>query len=180
MFRYANNLPGAQFDQRGLRGEISTREAWNKSWDVNVTGTQIVTATFIPLLLQSDDPRIVFVTSGTATLEGTVAKTTSADRMVPEPGWPKTTMNVAAYRSAKTGLNMMMREWDRILTKDGVKVFAISPGLLATNLGGNPEMLKKMGAGDPVVAGALFRDVIEGRRDGDVGKVVNRDGVQPW
>lgn len=89
-------------------------------------------------------------------------------------------MNVAAYRSAKTGLNMMMREWDRILTKDGVKVFAISPGLLATNLGGNPEMLKKMGAGDPAVAGALFRDVLEGRRDGDVGKVVNRDGVQPW
>lgn len=75
---------------------------------------------------------------------------------------------------------MMMREWCRVLAEDGVKVWCISPGFLATGLGGNPEMLKKMGAGDPVVAGLFVRSVLEGKRDADVGKVVNRDGVQPW
>ena len=65
----------------------------------------------------------------------------------PEAGWPKKeAMNpVTIYRSAKTGLNMAVREWDRILRNDGVKVWAVSPGFLATGLGGvGPEQLKKV------------------------------------
>ncbi|KAL4932444.1 uncharacterized protein BDV17DRAFT_196387 [Aspergillus undulatus] len=170
------NNAGAQFD---LRAEYSTREAFNKSWNVNVTGTHIITSTFIPLLLQSPSPRLIFVTSGASTLKGTESRTIPADR-VPPAGWPKAAPSGAAYRSSKTGLNMLMRQWDRILTNDGVKVFAISPGMLATNLTGTPEAMRKMGAGDPAVAGPLFRDVLEGKRDADVGMVVNKDGVQPW
>ncbi|KAL4864340.1 hypothetical protein BDV12DRAFT_14846 [Aspergillus spectabilis] len=174
------NNAGAQFDQHIAGGTLTPRSAWNRSWDVNVTGTQILTETFIPLLLSSSDPRIIFVTSGTSTLSGSESRNIPINR-APEAGWPKKTgFSLAAYRSAKTGLNMMMREWNRVLTNDGVKVFAISPGFLATGLGGDTEKLRSMGAGDPVVAGGLFRDVLEGRRDGDVGKVVNRDGVQGW
>ncbi|KAL4940176.1 hypothetical protein BDV06DRAFT_213706 [Aspergillus oleicola] len=173
------NNAGAQFDQAAAHNELTLREAYNKSWDVNVTGTHIMTYTFVPLLLNSSSPRIIFVTSGASTLKGTESRTIPADR-VPLAGWPKTTPNVTGYRSAKTGLNMLMREWDRMLTNDGVKVFAISPGLLATNLGGSPEAMKKMGAGDPAVAGPLFRDVLEGKRDEQAGFVVNRDGIQPW
>ncbi|KAL4787145.1 hypothetical protein BJX76DRAFT_319567 [Aspergillus varians] len=175
------NNAGAQFDQRARQGELSIRSAWNQSWNVNVSGTHIITYTFIPLLLQSPDPRIIFVTSGASTLAGTETRTIPADR-VPDAGWPKAaaSLGVAAYRSSKTGLNMLMREWARILENDGVKVWAVSPGALATNLAGTPEVMKQMGAGDPVVAGPLFRDVLEGRRDGEVGKVVSRDGVQSW
>ncbi|KAL4914412.1 hypothetical protein BDW62DRAFT_213516 [Aspergillus aurantiobrunneus] len=173
------NNAGASFDQAVMRGELSARDAWNKSWNVNVSGAQALTSTFVPLLLASSDPRIIFVTSGGSTLAGTEKRTIAIDQP-PQAGWPKTAFGVAAYRSAKTGLNMMMREWERILKNDGVKVWAISPGLLATNLGGDPELLKKIGAADPAVAGPLFRGVLEGHRDGEVGKVVNKDGVQPW
>lgn len=67
-----------------------------------------------------------------------------------------------------------------MLRGDGVKVWAVSPGFLATKLGGDQEANKKMGAGDPALGGALIRDIIEGARDGDVGKVVSQSGIQPW
>lgn len=37
--------------------------------DFNTVGTQIMTATFVPLLLKSNDPRILFMTSGNSTLK---------------------------------------------------------------------------------------------------------------
>jgi NAD(P)-dependent dehydrogenase (short-subunit alcohol dehydrogenase family) len=40
---------------------------------------------------------------------------------------------------------MLMREWAKILKNDGVKVFAISPGFLATSLADiGAEQLKKV------------------------------------
>lgn len=77
-------------------------------------------------------------------------------------------------------MNMMMREWYRVLKEDGVKVWCVSPGMLATGLGGDPEAIKKMGGLDPSVGGGIVRGVLEGERDGEVGKVVLREGVQNW
>lgn len=156
------------------------RQMWNQSWNVNTVGTQIMTSVFIPLLLQSSNPRLLFITSGTSTLEGTENLALGVNRCPPK-GWPKTnSYTIPAYRSSKTGMNMMMREWHRTLKEDGVKVWCISPGFLATGLGGNPEANKKMGAGDPAVAGTFVQSVLDGHRDGDTGKVILRDGVQPW
>ena len=88
------------------------RELWTKSWITNTVGTQIMTATFVPLLLKSSDPRLLFMTSGTSTLKGT-ENLESPINKVPPPGWPKITPNainnIAAYRSSKCGMNMMMR-----------------------------------------------------------------------
>ena len=67
-----------------------------------------------------------------------------------------------------------------MLKEDGVKVWCLSPGFLATGLGGNPEALKSLGAGDPAIAGQSVKSILEGQRDGDVGRVLFRDGVQPW
>lgn len=76
---------------------------------------------------------------------------------------------------------MVMLEWQRFLKEDGVKVFCISPGFLATNLGGmGAEKLRQMGAGDPSLGGTLISDVVKGKRDEDAGKVVNAAGVQTW
>ncbi|CAJ0549964.1 Ff.00g065590.m01.CDS01 [Fusarium sp. VM40] len=100
----------------------------------------------------------------------------------PSKGWPKTltTVDVPAYRSSKTGMNMMMREWNRILGEDVIRVWAISPGYLATGLGLGSETNQKQGAIDPAIGAALVKDVLEGARDGDVGKVILKQGVQPW
>ena len=88
------------------------REAWNASWNVNTVGTQIMTSTFVPLLLKSHDPRLLFLASGTATLTGTDNFNLPINK-IPAAGWPKTGLaangNIGAYRSSKCGMNMMMR-----------------------------------------------------------------------
>ena len=67
-----------------------------------------------------------------------------------------------------------------MLKEDGVKVWCLSPGFLATGLGGDVEANKSVGAGDPALAGQFVRAVLEGQRDADVGRVLLRDGLQPW
>jgi hypothetical protein len=37
-----------------------------------------------------------------------------------------------------------------------------------------------MGAQDPSVGGHFLKDVVEGKRDHDEGKVIRKDMVQPW
>ncbi|KAM0246095.1 hypothetical protein ACHAQJ_010347 [Trichoderma viride] len=173
------NNAGANFDREFHLGKVGLREAWNKSWAVNTTGAHVVSSVFTPLLLRSTDPRLIFIASGTATLLGQANEERFTDKAPPK-GWPKTELGWSAYRSAKTGMNMMMREWARVLKEDGVKVWAISPGFLATGFGGDPEWLKQMGAIDPQIGAEVVTSVIEGKRDADVGKVVNKSGIQPW
>jgi NAD(P)-dependent dehydrogenase (short-subunit alcohol dehydrogenase family) len=141
----------------------------------------------MPLLIKSTDPRLLFITSGLSTLTGCsqslmpqVGNAKTQPPGVPA-GWPKPFLFVpVGYRSSKAALNMMMLNWHWILHADGVKTWSLSPGFLATGLGGNPEALKKAGAGDPSLGGEFIQAVIEGERDADVGKVINRGGLQPW
>jgi NAD(P)-dependent dehydrogenase (short-subunit alcohol dehydrogenase family) len=176
---------GGQFDTL-LRNDQSVRtirEAWNHGYSLNVTSTQVFTHQIMGLLLNSSNPRLLFVTSGLASLSTCAGGVKS--KLAPNPpvkGWPKAaTPSMIAYRSSKTALNMMMLEWVRLLQPDGVKVFSISPGFLATNFGRNgSEAMKQLGAGEASVGGRFIKDVVEGMRDGDAGKVINKDGVQPW
>ncbi|KAF5240357.1 hypothetical protein FANTH_9617 [Fusarium anthophilum] len=175
------NNAGTQLDQQLTAGKMSAREMWNRTYDVNVTGTHILTWTLAPLLLKSSDPRLMFIASGTSSLAGSENQDLPINKQ-PSKGWPKAlnNFNLPAYRSSKTAMNMMMREWFRLLGQDGVKVWAISPGYLATGLGVGQEQNKTQGAIDPSIGAAIVRDVLEGVRDKDVGKVVSRQGVQPW
>lgn len=181
------NNGGAGFDGAIRDGKMSIRDAFNASWDVNVSGTHVLTTLAIPLLLKSSDPRLMFVTSGTSSLWETDPENWGAMQHLarinasPAAGWPKQkeVNPITSYRATKTGLNMLMREWARILKEDGVKVWAISPGFLATGLGGvGKEQLLKMGALDPAVGGQFIRDVVQGKRDQDAGKVIRSDMIQ--
>lgn len=88
---------------------MTTRQLWNRTYDVNVTGTHIMTQTFAPLLLKSGDPRLLFITSGLSTLGGTDNFNLPVNR-IPGQGWPKPPpLGVPAYRCSKTALNMLMR-----------------------------------------------------------------------
>lgn len=155
------------------------REAWNQMFDVNVTGAQILTERFVPFLLESKDPRLIFLSSGLAQVE------TLSNNYYPGPppkvGWPKKDyLSPDGYRTTKVALNMMMLTWHWSLKEDGVKVCSLSPGWLATNLGGRPEKLKAAGAGDPAIGGNLVKLVVEGERDKDMGKVLALNGIQPF
>lgn len=183
------NNAGAGFDGKIRDGSMSIREAFNASWDTNVSGTHVLTHLAIPLLLKSSDPRIMFVTSGTSSIYETEPENWGNMQHLPrlnaspDKGWPKQkeVNPITSYRSTKAGLNMLMREWVRILKEDGVKVWAISPGFLATGLGGVPkEALLKMGALEPHVGGEFVRDVVQGKHDDRVGKVIRSNQVQPW
>lgn len=184
------NNAGASFDGTLRDGKMSIREAFNASWDINVSGTQVLTTLAVPLLLKSSEPRLMFVTSGTSSMAetdpenwGNLAHLLGRINASPEKGWPKDKeLNpITSYRSTKAGLNMLMREWVRILKNDSVKVWAISPGFLATGLGGvGKEQLLKMGAQDPSVGGQFIRDVVQGKRDHDIGKIIRKDMIQSW
>lgn len=65
------NNAGASFDYAASQGEMTLREAFNATWDVNVSGTHVMTHEFTPLLLKSANPRLMFVTSGTSALTET-------------------------------------------------------------------------------------------------------------
>lgn len=71
-----------------------------------------MTTTFMPLLLKSSTPRLMFITSGTSSLAETERfdnKAFQAINASPEAGWPKPPIPnpVMMYRSAKAGLNMV-------------------------------------------------------------------------
>lgn len=100
----------------------------------------------------------------------------------PQPaGWPKEIeFETIGYRCSKTALNMLMLDWNHKLKADGVKVWCVEPGVLATNLGGMTEEVKKMGAKQPSVGGRIIKRVVEGERYELVGKIVGEAGVVPW
>ncbi|KAH9208326.1 hypothetical protein DL95DRAFT_345624 [Leptodontidium sp. 2 PMI_412] len=175
------NNAGASYDMQIPSGELTTREAWQKTFDVNTIGPHITTETFMPLLLKSKNPRLIFISSGIGSLE--ITKSAQyAFVPVPPAGWPKPPrFSVLAYCCSKAALNMAMLDWYRQLTNDKVKVWAVNPGHLVTNLGGaNPDLMRKNGAKDPSLGGNYVKDVIEGINDGEVGTMVGAEGVLPW
>ncbi|KAF6838155.1 short-chain dehydrogenase [Colletotrichum musicola] len=177
------NNAGAAFNPKADPNDLgSIRESFNKAYDVNTSSAHVVTHVFAPLLLKSSDPRLLFVTSGLSNMHAleTLGLSPHLPKTTTPAGWPKPPTTPAGYRSSKAALNMVMLNWHWLFKEDGVKVWCISPGFLATDLGGNKELLKKLGAGDPSRGGDLIKKVIEGERDADAGKVVSQDGVQPW
>ena len=184
------NNAGADFGIMAMKGEMSTREAWTKTYNTNVVGTYLLTQTLVPLLLKSPQTtRIIFITSGQASLTE-MAERRSPGWNAPSPGWPKNDRvhAIAAYRASKVGMNMMFLEWVRLLANDPVKVFNVSPGFLATGLSGiGADVMKKAGAGDPAIGGNTVRLIVEGKTDESAGKLVDgRQGhdpqadIQPW
>ncbi|KAH6886384.1 hypothetical protein B0T10DRAFT_461833 [Thelonectria olida] len=176
------NNAGGTFEMFFDQDVPKYRELFNKAYDVNTTGAQVVTATFAPLLIKSSNPRLLFITSGLSTLEGSSKGLLPNVAMQAPSGWPKEGLLTSfAYRASKAGLNMTMLVWHSLLKGDGVKTWCISPGFVHTGLGGMPDKMKEGRAGDPATSGDFIKRVLEGERDEDAGKVVHvGGGVQAW
>ncbi|KAI0100873.1 NAD(P)-binding protein [Nemania sp. FL0031] len=173
------NNAGGGFDGEFLQGKMSLRECFIKAYDLNVAGTNVVTWTFIPLLLKSTEPRILFVA-------GLSQMTQAAEGYFPTPpqpaGWPKKIdFETIGYRCSKTALSMLMLDWNHKLKEDGIKVFSVSPGFCVTGLGNvGDDVLKAMGAEHPSEGGRRLIAVAEGSRDADAGKILDKVGFLPW
>lgn len=102
---------GAAYDALAQEGDLKHRDAWTKSYSLNVTSTHFFTQSFIPLLLKSKSPSIIFIGSRVGSITSQVDKGIPLMDGNPEAGWPKTPgFNPTAYRSSKAAFNMMARE----------------------------------------------------------------------
>ncbi|KAK3368644.1 hypothetical protein B0H63DRAFT_534983 [Podospora didyma] len=173
------NNAGITKDLEFVRGQVSLRKNFIGAYDVNVAGSNVVTYMFLPLLLKSSDPRLIFV-SGL----GTFGQCAKGDIPLPpklERGWPKKLeFDTVGYRCTKAALNMLMLDYHWKLQVDGVKVWSILPGFLLTDLGGDKEWVRAQGAAHPSAGGQFVKRVVEGERDADTGKLIANGSVYPF
>ena len=117
---------GADFGVAGVEPDF---DAIQTTLDTNFFGAYRLTVALLPLLRQSEHPRVVNVSSGM----GGVAEM---------GGWSP------GYRVSKAALNAMTRILSTELEDDSVLVNSACPGFVKTDMGG------PMGAGKPVEDGA--------------------------
>jgi len=139
-------------------------DSFRRMFETNVFGVVAVTNAFLPALRRSPAPRIVNVSSGTASL---TASTSPGQRFAFAAG------GAAAYRSSKTALNALTVFYAQALAADGVKVNALAPGLRATDL----NSLTAASGGDPAegAAGAVRLALLPD--DGPTGGFFSWDGT---
>jgi NAD(P)-dependent dehydrogenase (short-subunit alcohol dehydrogenase family) len=141
--------------------------------DTNVIGPALVSAAFRPLLLKSQKPYSIYVSSGVGSLARASDPTSPTHRDL---------SNGEAYRASKAALNMVALQESIEFNSAGLKVFAACPGFVRSNLRG-PSEEARSGWGkakDPAVSGEMILNIIQGHRDADAGRFVHRDGVYPW
>lgn len=121
------------------------RHAANTTYNSIITSNQILTATFLPLLRKSDNPRVIMVSSA----RGSLGRTASGE--LPP-------VSVVDYCVAKAGLNMLVlhlqmaeREQER-----KVRYWAVSPGHCRTAFNGF------RGVKEPVEGAEVVVRVVEG------------------
>ena len=141
--------------------------------ETNVMGPAMVAAAFRSLLLKSQNPYSIYVSSGASTLVRN-----AFERPVKHEG----VKNSEAYQVSKAALNMLAVVEAGNWGQEGLKVFVLSPGFVRSNLRGPSEEARSGWgkAGDPEDSGQLVLDIVLGKRDADVGRFVHKDGVYAW
>ena len=141
--------------------------------ETNVMGPAMVATAFRPLLLKSQNPYSIYVSSGAGTLVRN-----AFEKPVKHEG----VKNGEAYQVSKAALNMLAVVEAGNWGHEGLKVFVMSPGFVRSNLRGPSEEARSGWgkAGDPEDSGRIVLDIVQGKRDADVGRFVHKDGVYPW
>ncbi|KAJ5163408.1 uncharacterized protein N7500_005238 [Penicillium coprophilum] len=149
----------------------SGRAKLNVIFSTNVIGASMVAEAFTPLLLKSERPYLIQISSGLGSLS-----------LANDPTCAHYTVPHDDYRTSKAALNMMTVQLHKKLQGRGVRVFAFCPGLVRSNLRGEDEASVSAygAAGDPLEAGRGILGIVLGERDGDAGGFINKDGRLPW
>jgi NAD(P)-dependent dehydrogenase (short-subunit alcohol dehydrogenase family) len=136
------------------RSDNADLDVVREALETNVIGAWRVILAFLPLLRQSDHPRIVIVSSESGSLAGMGGGT-------------------PAYNLSKAALNALTRTLAADLRRDGILVNAVCPGWTATGMGGP--------AGRPVADGAASILHAADLPDGGPTSTSTRDGRPiPW
>ena len=126
---------------------------------VNLLGPVRVTNTFLPLLQESQRPRLVMVSSGMGSFGITL------DRAKLE-----STLWGIVYPSSKAALNMVTTMYAKSLPD--VRVTAVDPGYTATNLNGFTGTQSLAEGVEPIVEACVAEEL--------PGWFIGRSGLLPW
>jgi NAD(P)-dependent dehydrogenase (short-subunit alcohol dehydrogenase family) len=133
-----------------------------RTYDTNVFGVFAVTKAMLPLLGRSPAGRIVNMSSGAGSL-------TLTSRPDWRPEW-----NTLAYNSSKSAVNAMTVHFATELRTTSIKVNAVNPGYVATDLNQHRGDRTVQQGAAVAVRLATVAD------DGPTGGFFNEDGVVPW
>lgn len=151
----------------------ANRTAFRDSFDTNATGPYLLSKALITLLHKSNNPRIINVSSGAGSIGRRLTPSSPMYKIQAEP-----------YRASKVAMNMLttclyveygLRYGDG---GNGVKVFAYDPGFTVSNL--SEANTLERGARSAEESVKSLMDVVEGKRDGEVGKFIHNTGEYPW
>ncbi|KAI8168140.1 Short-chain dehydrogenase/reductase tropE [Colletotrichum sp. SAR 10_70] len=140
-----------------------------ETFNTNAASPLVLTEALIPLLKKSNDARIINVSTSLSSLSERTDPTSEYYMVRSE-----------AYRISKAALNMATahimfdnRSW-------GAKVWAYCPGYVVTNLTGEEDRQTRLdqGADDPKTSAQGLLEIVEGKRDGEVGTFIGRNGLQ--
>ncbi|KAF3009678.1 hypothetical protein E8E13_008360 [Curvularia kusanoi] len=157
------------------------RSAFRTAFDTNATGPYLLTKSLISLLRQSPNPRIVNVSSGAGSIGRRLTPASPMYKIQAEP-----------YRASKVAMNMLTAclyvEYGLNYGVEGeeakegeerrVKVFAYDPGFTISNLSKANTVENGARSAEETVRSLV--EVVEGRRDGEVGRFLHNTGEYPW
>ena len=124
-------------------------DSLRRVYETNVFGVVAVTNAMLPLLRRSGAGRVVNLSSELGSLHHQLAQ----DH--PAGAFP----NLLAYNSSKTALNAITVAYANELREEGIRVNAVSPGLVATDLNGHRGPLTpEQGARMPVLVATDAND----------------------
>lgn len=141
------------YGNRGQFGNTDPDE-WLKVFHVNSIAPYLVTEALVELVAASNEKKIVAITSKM----GSISDNGSGNSYI--------------YRSSKTALNMVCKSLSVDLQDKGIKVAAIHPGWVQTDMGGPNALIST----ETSVAGII--KVIAGLTDEKSGGFFNYDGSE--
>ncbi|CDI03293.1 Short chain dehydrogenase [Candidatus Competibacter denitrificans Run_A_D11] len=157
------NNAGILIDEIGLAPSQQSENTWRRTFDINLFGVVAVTRAFLPLLRLSKAGRIVNVSSSLASLT-----------LHSQPGSPIYDTKFAAYDTSKTALNAWTVHLAHELRDTGIKVNAVDPGYVKTDM--------NMGLGEIEVGDGAAACVAMALLDytGPTGSYVQHGEALPW
>ena len=131
--------------------------------ETNFVGTLAVTQAMLPLLRKAEAARVVNLSSGLGSLE-----------KHSDPAWDFASFKIIGYSASKAALNMLTVQLAYELRDTAIKVNAVSPGFVATDMNQHRGTLTvEEGAAEPVRLALL-------PPDGPSGGFFSQEGPHPW
>ena len=156
------NNAGIAVDMTKAPSEVRMQDM-KAVYEVNLFGPVRVTQAFLPLLKNADQARIVMMSSGVGSLT-----------LITDPTSIYSTVNLLDYTSSKVALNAVTVSFAKELEPLGIKVNAVEPGHVRTDLNGNSGVLTPEEGAATVIKMALLGP------NGPTGGFFASHGRQPW